>query len=88
MTQDFIKSSTEDMIRNLAIPSFDDLDNDTWDFETMKGFQFSYMMVEFVLNRYGIDALNKAIRNPRDFEGIFQCTKPELYKQWTEYIKI
>ena len=87
MTKDYIKSSTEDAIRNLAIPSFDDLDNDTWDFETMKGFQFSYMMVEFVMDRYGIDALNKVIRNPHDFEGIFKCTKPELYKQWVEYIK-
>lgn len=87
MTPDYIKSSTEEAIRNLAIPSFDELDNDTWDFETMKGFQFSYMMVEFVVDRYGIDALNKIIRNPHDFEGIFQCTKSELYKQWVEFIR-
>ncbi|KGP80644.1 MULTISPECIES: RNA polymerase sigma factor [unclassified Paenibacillus] len=88
MSQDFIKGSTEDSIRNQTIPSFDELNNDTWDFETMKGFQFSYMMVEFVVERYGIEALNKLIRNPQDFEGIFQCTKSELYKLWVEYIKI
>lgn len=46
------------------------------------------MMVEFVVERYGIEALNKLIRNPQDFEGIFQCTKSELYKLWVEYIKI
>ncbi|MFZ4192738.1 hypothetical protein ACOZB4_01805 [Paenibacillus sp. NPDC058898] len=56
MSQDFINDSTEETIRNLAIPSFDELNNDTWDFETMKGFQFSYMFVEFVFEQYGIDA--------------------------------
>lgn len=41
MTQDYIKESTEEAIRNKAIPTFEQLDNDTWDFDTMKGFQFS-----------------------------------------------
>lgn len=88
MSQDFIKGSTEDNIRNQSVPSFDELNNDTWDFETMKGFQFSYMMVEFVVDRYGVDALNKLIRNPQDFEGIFQCSETELYEQWVKYIEI
>jgi RNA polymerase sigma-70 factor (ECF subfamily) len=87
MTQDFIKGSTEDAIRNLVIPSFDELNNDTWDFETMKGFQFSYLFVEFVCEQYGIDALNIVMRNPHDFHGIFKCSELELHKEMVEYIK-
>lgn len=86
MTQDFIKGSTEAAIRNLEIPSFDELNNDTWDFETMKGFQFSYMFVEFVVEQYGMDTLNKLIRHPHDFNGIFQCSELELHKKMVEYI--
>ncbi|MCM3496541.1 MULTISPECIES: RNA polymerase sigma factor [Paenibacillus] len=87
MTEDFIKGSTEDAIRNLEIPSFDELNNDTWDFETMKGFQFSYRFVEFVIEQYGIDTLNEVIRNPHDFNRIFQCSELELHQRMVDYLK-
>ncbi|MGG4145421.1 RNA polymerase sigma factor [Paenibacillus algorifonticola] len=87
MTQDYIEGTTKEAIHNLAIPTFEQLDNDTWDFETMKGFQFSYMFVEFVVQRYGIDHLNKLIRNPQDFNGIFQSSESELHQKMIEYIK-
>jgi len=87
MTEDFIKGSTEDAIRNLEIPSFDELNNDTWDFEMMKGFQFSYRFVEFVTEQYGIDTLNEVIRNPRDFNRNFQCSELELHQRMVDYLK-
>lgn len=52
----------------------------------MKGFQFSYMFVEFVVEQYGMETLNKVIRNPHDFNGIFQCSELELHKKMVEYI--
>ena len=87
MTQEFIKNTTSDAIHNLDIPSFQELNNDTWDFETMKGFQFSYLIVEFIVDEYGLDALNKFIRNPNDFNGIFQRSELELHEQWVEYVR-
>ncbi|NIK79736.1 RNA polymerase sigma-70 factor (ECF subfamily) [Paenibacillus castaneae] len=87
MSKEFIKDSTLDTLHNLVIPSFQELDNDTWDFETMKGFQFSYLIVEFIVENYGLDALNKVIRNPNGFNEIFQRSEKELHEQWVEYIK-
>lgn len=87
MSEEFIKSSTLDHIHSLVIPSFQELNNDTWDFETMKGFQFSYLIVEFIIVKYGLDALNKAIRNPDDFNGIFHNSELELHEQWVAYMK-
>lgn len=86
MTQDYIEGTTEEAIHNLEIPTFEQLDNDTWDFETMKGFQFSFLFVEFVVQQYGIDQLNKLIRNPQDFNGIFQCSEKELHQKMVEFI--
>ncbi|WP_139996530.1 RNA polymerase sigma factor [Paenibacillus paridis] len=87
MSEEFIKHSTLDIIDQLVIPSFHELNNDTWDFETMKGFQFSYLIVEFVIEKFGLGALNQVIRNPTSFKGIFQCSEQELHAQWVDYIK-
>ncbi|MDQ8738019.1 sigma-70 family RNA polymerase sigma factor [Paenibacillus sp. LHD-38] len=87
MSEEFIKNSTLDTIHNIVIPSFQELNNDTWDFETMKGFQFSYLIVEFIVDKYGLDALNKVIRNPNGFNEIFQCSESELHEQWVEYVR-
>ncbi|MBY0219207.1 hypothetical protein [Paenibacillus illinoisensis] len=86
MTQTFIEVTTKEAINNLSIPTFDELDNDTWDFDTMKGFQFSYLFVKFVDQQYGIDHLNQLIRNPQDFNGIFQCSEKELHQKMVEFI--
>ena len=86
MSEEFIKNSTLKNLHNLVIPSFQELDNDTWDFETMKGFQFSYLIVEFIVNKFGLDALNKVIRNPSGYNDIFNCSESELHEQWVDYM--
>ncbi|EHB56558.1 hypothetical protein J2Z18_002238 [Paenibacillus lactis] len=53
----------------------------------MKGFQFSYRFVEFVIEQYGIDTLNEVIRNPHDFNRIFQCSELELHQRMVDYLK-
>ncbi|MBP1994552.1 RNA polymerase sigma factor [Paenibacillus eucommiae] len=87
MSEAYIKNTTSDTIHNLVIPTFQELNNDTWDFGTMKGFQFSYLIVEFIIDKYGYDALNKLIRKPTDFNEIFQHTELELYEQWVQYLR-
>lgn len=87
MSQEFIKNTTSGVIRDSAVPSFEQLNDDSWDFETMKGFQFSYLIVEFIVEKYGLDALNKIVRNSHDFNGIFQRSESELHEQWVEYMR-
>lgn len=88
MATEYIKSTTAEAIRNQTIPYFQDLNNNTWDFGTMNGFQFCYLIVEFIVDRYGLGSLNKLIRNPNDFNGIFQCSELELHAQWAEYLSL
>jgi RNA polymerase sigma-70 factor (ECF subfamily) len=87
MTREYIKGSTADEITNGAVPSFQQLNNDTWDFGPMKGFQFSYLSVEFIVDIYGMDALNKIIRDPNDFNGIFGRSESELHEQWAQHLR-
>lgn len=87
MPTGFIKSSIADVIQQGKVPFFDDLNNDTWDFGTMKGFQLSYTIVEFILSEYGIDELNQLVRNPTGFQEIFHGSESALYEQWVQYLK-
>lgn len=87
MSPDFIKSSIADVIEQGRVPYFDELNNDTWDFGTMKGFQLSYSIVEFIILKYGVGNLNQLIRNLDGFQEVFHCSETELYEQWVEYLK-
>ncbi|MDQ0061740.1 RNA polymerase sigma factor [Paenibacillus harenae] len=86
MSESYIRDTTAEAIRNGAIPTLAQLENDTWDFETMGGFQFSYLMVEFIDKQYGLDALNQVIRRPDNCRGIFNRSESELHEQWVHYI--
>lgn len=86
MSEDFIRGTTEEAIRKRAIPSFDELNDDSWNFGKT-GFQFSYLIVEFIKDQYGLDGLNRLIRNPNDFHSIFQLSKEELHAQWAEALQ-
>ncbi|GGH51559.1 hypothetical protein GCM10008014_17390 [Paenibacillus silvae] len=81
MTPEYIQSSIKETVRNHAIPTFAQLQDDTWDFETKKGFQFSYLFVEFVLETYGIEAMNQLIRDPQQVERIMNCSEAALHQQ-------
>ncbi|WP_079912783.1 RNA polymerase sigma factor [Paenibacillus sp. 32352] len=80
-------SSVSPMIKQGEIPTFLELETDSWDFEKMKGFQFSYLLCEFILQKYGLEVLNKIIRTPDDFKGVFSCSSLELHNQWKTNIK-
>ncbi|MFC5651411.1 RNA polymerase sigma factor [Paenibacillus solisilvae] len=86
MTAEYLRDTMVDAVKKGAIPHFADLDNDTWDFERMLGFQFSYKLVEFITAEYGLDALNKLIRSPYDYQGICKRSEIELREQWIAYM--
>lgn len=81
MSEDFIRSTTSEAIRNQAIPSFEELNDDSWDFGKT-GFQFSYLIVEFIIKRYGLGPLNQLIRKPNGYHDIFHLSEEKLHEQW------
>lgn len=86
MSEDFIRSTTTEAILSRAFPSFEDLNDDSWDFGKT-GFQFSYLIVAFMIEKYGLDSLNQFIRNPDDYYGIFHLSKEDLHEQWTKNLQ-
>ncbi|WP_293017175.1 sigma-70 family RNA polymerase sigma factor [Paenibacillus sp.] len=78
MSQEYIQYSTSESIQNNAVPSFQALTNDTWDFEEIGRYGFSHLIVEYLIHSYSLDALNKFIRDATDFQGGVQYLKSRL----------
>ncbi|WP_338553254.1 sigma factor [Paenibacillus sp. KS-LC4] len=87
MSQEYIQYSTSEAIQNNAVPSFQALTNDTWDFEKIGGYGFSHLLVEYLIHSYSLDVLNKFIRDATDFQGAFQISEAELRRMWVQYLK-
>jgi RNA polymerase sigma-70 factor (ECF subfamily) len=86
MTREYIHAMLADPVREGQFPSFDDLQDHSWDFEAKRGFEFSCTLAEFVLQRYGAEALHTIIANPQDYERAFQCSASELHQQWKDML--
>ncbi|MCM3628379.1 RNA polymerase sigma factor [Paenibacillus glycanilyticus] len=87
MTEAYINDSVRELVEQGELPALTELEDNSWDFETRKGFQFSYLLCEFVLNKYGIETLNKIIRKPNDFEDAFACSSHEFHNSWKEQLR-
>lgn len=72
------------------IPTFEALDtgDDFEAFFTLNGYQYSYTMVEGIVNLFGYDKLRKLVKSPNKFDEIFNVSESELYKKYVDFIKI
>lgn len=88
--ENWIIKTVKNGLLNNTLPSFKDLDTGD-DFETFfnrNGYQYSYTIVESIINLFGYDKLHNLIKSPNNFVQVFGITENELHHKWTEYIKI
>ncbi|TMV43273.1 RNA polymerase sigma factor [Paenibacillus mesophilus] len=88
MTRDYIRDSIRGTVERDDVPTFEDLEDDSWDFERKKGFQFAYTLAEFILREYGEEGLNRLVRKPTDFKDALRCSEPEFRSRWIAFLKV
>jgi hypothetical protein len=71
------------------VPSFKDLDTgeDFQAFFEKGGYQYSYTIIESMVNIFGYDKVYSLIKSPEKFEDVFGITEKEFYIKWVEYIR-
>ncbi|MBU3144376.1 hypothetical protein [Clostridium sp. CF012] len=76
-------------MKNNRIPQFNDLDTgeDFQAFFKKDGYQYSYTIVESIVNMFGYDKLYNLIKSPANFVEVFGMTENELQNEWIKYIK-
>lgn len=87
--ENWIRKTVENGLLNNMIPTFKDLDTGE-DFETffkLNGYQYSYTIVESIINLFGYEKLHNLIKSPNSFVEIFGITEGELQDKWINYIK-
>lgn len=87
MSEQYILNSVNQHLQNGPVPAFQDFNQESWDFGSRGGFQFTYTIVEFILEKYGLDALNKLIRKPNGFQEIFQRSEQEFHGEWVKHLE-
>ncbi|MBD2863125.1 RNA polymerase sigma factor [Paenibacillus oceani] len=87
MTKEHIRRSIRKTVECDEVPTFEDLEDDSWDFERKKGFQYAYTLAEYILRDYGEEGLNRLIRTPADFEDALRCSEPEFRSRWIKFLK-
>ena len=87
--ENWIRETVKDGLTNNVHPTFKDLDTGK-DFETFfkrNGYQYSYTIVESIIEEFGYDKLYNLIESPNNFVGIFGITESQLQNKWMEYIR-
>ena len=85
----WILKTIKDGLVGDMLPTFKDLDTGD-DFETFfkrNGYQYSYTIVEAIIEEYGYDKLYNFIKSPDNFVDIFGITENQLQNKWIEYIR-
>ena len=87
--ENWIRKTVRNGLANNLVPDFKDLDTGE-DFETFfkrDGYQYSYTIIEFIVEEFGYDKLYGLINNPDNFLCSFDVTESEMQDKWIEYIK-
>lgn len=84
----WIEKTVIDGLENNTIPTFEDLDTkeDFQAFFENDGYQYSYTIVESIVNIFGYDKLHSLVKSPERIMDILGITKYELQNIWIEYI--
>lgn len=87
--ENWIRKTVKNGLISNRIPTFKDLDTGE-DFQTFfnrNGYQYSYTIVESIIEEFGYDKLCSLIKCPNNFMNIFGATEKQLQNKWIEYIK-
>lgn len=87
--EEWIRETVKDGLVNNIIPTLRELDTGE-DFELFfkrDGYQYSYTIVESIIEEFGYSKLYDLIKSPKNFMDIFGKTELQFQNTWIEHIK-
>lgn len=81
---DFTKGFIQKKINEGMIPSFSQLNSIK--FAELGGYQFSYTIIEYIIENYGYEEMRKIIKSPNLIEEILGISKSQLEQDWIKYL--
>ncbi|MDD3127300.1 MAG: hypothetical protein PHT27_06765, partial [Candidatus Izemoplasmatales bacterium] len=56
-------------------------------FKNQYGYELTYTVIEFIVNRFGNNSLLQFIKAPEQMRFIFNMSEDEFWKVWIEFIQ-
>lgn len=85
---DTLRKKIKDLVLKDEIPTFNELETMSYiKFGDTGGYNFSAIIVEFLIENYGLDKVISLIKQPENYKSIFGLSKEELEKKWIKYVK-
>ena len=86
--QKWIEYTVKKGLEDNSVPSFEDLDTgeDFQAFFQKDGYQYSYTIVEAIINSFGYVKLLSLVKSPEEIKDALGITKEELQNGWIQYI--
>ena len=86
LNTDRIRKAVIEQLSSQPQISLDDIGSDFEKFRDNNGYELAYTRVQFIILEYGAGHMSLFIKNPHDFEGIFNCTKERFQKNWIRFL--
>ena len=81
-----IKPKVTSVVLSDKIPTFEDLSTSD-EFGNGTGYELSYTIIQFLVEKYDMNKVLELIRNPNDIEGAFKVPEKELESLWKQYLR-
>lgn len=88
-SEDWIKKTIKKALEENNLPKLKDLDtgDDFRKFFDIDGYQYSYTIIEFIVNKFGYEKLHNLLEEPHNFQGVFNMSEDEFESKWGEFLK-
>jgi len=85
----WIEETFREASKRNDLASFDDLDTkeDFALFFERHGYQHAYSIVDFLMTVYGSDKLLALVRDPHNYQGIFNKSQDLIEEEWKTYVR-
>jgi hypothetical protein len=71
-----------------TLPTWMELDTaNVIEFGNMDGYALSTLIIEFLVNSYGFEKMQRLIMTPEKMDAIYGLSNADLEKQWVQYLK-
>ena len=86
--QAYMLKGIRQLVKDSRIPALDSItDYTSYDeMDENNAYTFSYTLVAYIIDKYGVEALEDFIRTP-DFQKVFGIDKAEFEKSWHKFLK-
>jgi len=56
-------------------------------FKDQRGYELTYTVIQYIVEKYGKDALRMYLKSPELLRDIFKCSEVEFWESWVQFVK-